>query len=95
MVLIPFPRLVRSNPLSSQVKYEGKLTKALDHASRAIGVLISIAARLADDETAMEETIGRVESILGKDVHHRILRNYTTLMLFATKVIILYIQQYL
>ena len=30
MVLIPFPRLVRPNPLSLQVKYEGKLSKALE-----------------------------------------------------------------
>lgn len=90
MVLIPFPRLVRSNPLSSQVKYEGKLSKALEHASRAIGVIISIAVRLAEDETAMEDTVAKVESILGRGVHHRILRNYTTLMLFATKVFYLH-----
>ena len=57
MVLIPFPRLVRPNPLSSQVNYEGKLSKALEHSSHAIGVIISIAASLAEDETAMEETI--------------------------------------
>ena len=86
MVLIPFPRLVRPNPLSSQVKYKGKLSKALEHTSRAIGVVISIAASLAEDETAMEETVAKVESILGQGEHRKILWNYTTSMLFATKV---------
>ena len=79
MALITFPRLVRPNPLTSQVKYEGKLSKTLEHASRAIGVIISIAARLAEDETAMEETVAKVESILGQGVHYQILWNYKNL----------------
>ncbi|KAL9987554.1 hypothetical protein ACROYT_G001882 [Oculina patagonica] len=87
VVMIPFPKLDQSNPLSQQVEYEEKLQRSLKYASSAVGVVVSVASKLAaDDKATVTDTITRVESILGKNVHHRIIRNYTTLMLFATKL---------
>ena len=84
--MMPFPKLLQSNPLSQQMEYERKLQRSLKSASSAVGVIVSVASKLDTDDKAVTETIARVENILGQSVHHRILRNYTMLMLFATKV---------
>lgn len=77
-------------PLASQVEYERDLGRRSEAASRSVGVLISVAAKLVSDcyEENLSETIQKVESIIGQGMHHGIVPNYTTLMLFASKVII-------
>ncbi|KAL9977810.1 hypothetical protein ACROYT_G015257 [Oculina patagonica] len=72
VVMIPFPKLVQSNSLSQQVEKEEKLQRSLKYASSAVGVVISLAAKLpVDDKAAVTDTITRVKSISGKNVHHR------------------------
>ena len=84
--MIPFPKLLQSNPMSQQMEYERNLQRSLKSASSVVGVIVSVASKLDADDKALIDTTARVENILGQGVHHRILWNYTTLMLFPTKV---------
>lgn len=84
--MIPFPKLLQSNPMSQQMEYEQNLQRSLKSASSVVGVIVSVASKLNADDKALIDTTARVENILGQSVHDTILWNYTTLMLFATKV---------
>lgn len=48
--------------------------------------MISIAQEISIDDDAISSAVQRVNGILGKQVHHRILRSYSMLMMFALKV---------
>ena len=89
MVIIPFPKLTNANPLTAQVIYEERLSKSLKDASRSVGAIISVAEKISLDNDAILSAVERVERILGDQVHHRILRSYSMLMVFAIKVHIL------
>ena len=87
MVMTPFPKLLNSNVLSQQVEYKEKLRCCIKYTSTAVGVVIPVAAMLVVDSKApITDTIAYRERILREGVHHWIIRNYTILMLFATKV---------
>ena len=86
MVLIPFPAIKDGNPLPDQIGFEADLRNSSKRASCSIGILISIGQKLSSD---LPTVIEQVEKIMCKNVHHRVLRNYSMLMLFALKVIYL------
>lgn len=86
VVIIPFPKLGNANPLTAQVSYEERLSTSLEDASRSVGDIISIAEKISLDNDAVSSAVERVEGILGEQVHHRILRSYAMLMVFALKV---------
>lgn len=87
VVLIPFPAIKDVNPLTQQIGYEAELRNSSKRASCSIGIVISIAQKLSGDSNAIPNVIEQVENIMGRNMHHRILRNYSMLMLFALKVI--------
>ena len=84
--MIPFQELKNANPLTEQVRYEARLSTSLQDASRSVGVMLSIAQKISIDDVTISSAIERVGGILGKQVHHRILRSYSMLMMFALKV---------
>ena len=90
LVMIHFPKLKNANSLAEQVRYEARLSSSWHDASRSVGVIISIA------HIAISSAIERVEGILGEQVHHRILRSYSMLVMFTLKVQIckMYTTQY-
>lgn len=89
--MIPFPRIVDVNPLSEQMNFEAALRNSSKRASSSVGVLIAIAKKLSGDRDFMSSVVKNVQQIMGKNAHHRILRSYTMLMLFALKVRSLFI----
>ena len=86
VVMIPFPKLKNANPLAEQVRYEARLSTSWHDASRSVGVIISIAQKISNDDIAISSAIERVKGILGKQAHHRILWSYSMLMMFTLKV---------
>lgn len=85
-VVIPFPQLKEMNQLSKQLKYEQKLRRASKQASRSVGCIIALGNKVKEDKELLPLILAKLETIMGEGIHHRILRNYATLMLFVLKV---------
>lgn len=86
MILIPFPKIMEVNPLSKQILYEAELQESSKEASSSVGILISIATKLAEKRELIPSVVNDVERIMGENTYHRILRSYSMLMYFALKV---------
>ena len=87
----PFPQSQECKPTS-----RASTSTSWHDASRSVGVIISIAQKISIDDIAISSAIERVEGILGEQVHHRILRSYSMLVMFTLKVQIckMYTTQY-
>lgn len=86
VVLIPFPKIMEVNPLSKQILYEAELQESSKEASSSVGILISIATKLAEKCELIPSVVNDVERMMGENTYHRILRSYSMLMFFALKV---------
>ena len=86
MVIIPFPKLTNANPLTAQVIYKERLSKRSKDASHSVRAIISVVEKISLNKDAIASAVEKVAAILGEQVHHRILRSYSMLMIFALKV---------